>query len=95
MGTTTTIEEVEFRVRSETPTKQLGAAIAHAIYDGKAVRIKAVGHGAIGQSGKAIAVAEGHAAKQALHLKTNFGFFTTQMPSGQEFCGLVMRVVRS
>jgi stage V sporulation protein SpoVS len=93
MGTSVDDEKI-FRVRSSTPTKDLGAAIAHAVYDGKAVVLRAVGHGATGQAGKGIAVAEGHAAKQAIHLKSNFGFFTTKMPDGKDFCGLVIRVVR-
>lgn len=83
-----------FRVGTNTPTKELGAAIAHAIYDGKNVVIRAVGHGAIGQAGKGIAVAEGHAATQAVRMRTNFGFFTTTMPDGKEVSGLVMKVVR-
>jgi stage V sporulation protein S len=83
-----------FRVGTNTATKPLGAAIAHAIYDGKEVLIRAVGHGAIGQAGKGIAVAEGHAAKQAIRLRTNFGFFTTTMDDVGEVSGLVMKVVR-
>ncbi|MFJ1700355.1 stage V sporulation protein S [Streptomyces sp. NPDC088252] len=93
MGTDNGNERV-FRVGTNTPTKELGAAIAHAIYDGKDVVIRAVGHGAIGQAGKGIAVAEGHAAKQAVRLKTNFGFFTTTMPDEKEVSGLLMRVGR-
>jgi stage V sporulation protein S len=85
---------VVFRVSSNTPTKELGAAIARAIEDGKTVEIRAVGHGAIGQAGKGIAVAEGHAAKQAIRLKTNFGFFTTTMPDDKEVSGLLHRVTR-
>ncbi|MFD4858474.1 stage V sporulation protein S [Streptomyces atratus] len=93
MGTDNGNEKV-FRVGTNTPTKELGSAIAHAIYDGKDVVIRAVGHGAIGQAGKGIAVAEGHAAKQAVRLKTNFGFFTTTMPDKKEVSGLLMRVGR-
>jgi stage V sporulation protein S len=93
MGTDNGDEKV-FRVGSNTPTKDLGAAIAHAVMDGKTVIIRAVGHGAIGQAGKGIAVAEGNAARQAVRLKTNFGFFTTEMPDKKEVSGLLMKVVR-
>lgn len=93
MGTDNGNETI-FRVGTNTPTKELGSAIAHAIYGGKDVVIRAVGHGAIGQAGKGVAVAEGHAAKQAVRLKTNFGFFTTTMPDKKEVSGLLMRVVR-
>ncbi|MFH9606813.1 stage V sporulation protein S [Streptomyces sp. NPDC017448] len=86
--------ETTFRVGSSTPTRELGSAIAHAIYGGRTVLIRAVGHGAIGQAGKGVAVAEGHAAKQAIRMKTNFGFFTTVMPDQKEVSGLLMRVVR-
>lgn len=87
-------EEKIFRVGSNTPTKDLGAAIAHAVMDGKTVIIRAVGHGAIGQAGKGIAVAEGNAARSAVRLRTNFGFFTTSMPDKKEVSGLLMKVVR-
>lgn len=93
MGTDNGPEKI-FRVGTNTPTKELGAAIAHAIYDGKHVVIRAVGHGAIGQAGKGIAVAEGHAAQQAVRMRTNFGFFTTVMPDGKEVSGLLMKIVR-
>ncbi|MFI0265690.1 stage V sporulation protein S [Streptomyces luteogriseus] len=93
MGTDNGDEKI-FRVSSNTPTKDLGAAIAHAILDNKTVCIRAVGHGAIGQAGKGIAVAEGHVARHAVRLKTNFGFFTTPMPDKKEVSGLLMRVVR-
>lgn len=93
MGTDKGTEKI-FRVGTNTPTKELGAAVAHAIYDGMDVVIRAVGHGAIGQAGKGVAVAESHAASQAVRMKTNFGFFTTVMPDGKEVSGLLMRVVR-
>lgn len=86
--------EVIFRVSANTATKPLGAAIAHAIYDGKEPLIRAVGHGAIGQAGKGIAVAEVHAARQAIRMKTNFYFFTTTMDDVGEVSGLEMKVVR-
>lgn len=93
MGNDNGTEKI-FRVGSNTPTKELGAAIAHAIYDGQKVVIRAVGHAAIGQAGKGIAVAESHATSQTIRMKTNFGFFTTIMPDGKEVSGLLMRVVR-
>jgi stage V sporulation protein S len=93
MGTDNGDEKI-FRVGSNTPTKDLGAAIAHAILDGKTVIIRAVGHGAIGQACKGIAVAEGNAARQVVKLKTNFGFFTTSMPDKNEVSGVLMKVVR-
>lgn len=94
MGTSNGDNENVFRVSSNSPTKELGAAIARTIEDGKTVVIRAVGHGAIGQAAKGIAVAEGHAAKQTMRLKTNFGFFTTVMPDQKEVSGLLMRVSR-
>ncbi|MFE6739765.1 stage V sporulation protein S [Streptomyces tubercidicus] len=93
MGIDSSNEKI-FRVSTHTPTKELGAAIAHAIYDGKSVVIRAVGAGAVGQAGKGIAVAESHAAKQAVRMKTNFGFFTTTMPDKKEVSGLLMRIGR-
>lgn len=88
----TQVEKV-FRVRSTTSCKQLGSAIAHAIYDGHSVALKAIGHGPLGQASKGVAIAEGHAAQQLIRLKSNFGWFTTEI-GGEETCGVVIRVVR-
>lgn len=82
-----------FRVSSNSPTKELGAAIAQTIYADQAVSLRAIGHGAIGQAAKGVAVAEQLAARQGVRMKTNFHFETAGMPDGKEVSLIIMRIV--
>ena len=92
METTTSEKERVFRVKAGTPTTDLGAAIAPAIYDGEAVLLKSIGHGAAGQAVKGAAVAESLIGQRALHVKSNFMFFNTTMPDGEVWCGITIRM---
>lgn len=60
------------------------SSVANAIYkyiteENKKVELQAVGAGAINQSVKAIATAQGHLATQGIDIATKFGFDTVQI----------------
>lgn len=54
--------EVELRVAGSTATKELAAAIASHIREGRNVTLVAIGHHAVGQAVKAVPILNGHLA---------------------------------
>lgn len=62
------------RVAAGTSTKDLGAAISHAIYDNGRPILRAVGAGAVNQAVKGIAQAAQFAAGRGLSLACRPGF---------------------
>ena len=59
---------------------KLGSAIAHSVYDGIHVELRAIGAGAISQAVKAIAVARGYVAPMGIDLLTRVGFTDVDLP---------------
>lgn len=53
-------DTIVFRVRSSTPSTDLGSAIAHAVMGGRKVEMRAVGAGAVNQAIKAIPIAKSY-----------------------------------
>lgn len=73
----------------------LAAAVSHAVYDGKRVTLRAVGHGAIGQAVKAVAVARGYVGPRGLDLSIRPGFAEIEMPDKSIVTALVLKVIVS
>lgn len=55
-----------FRVSADTDTKKLGGAIATGLKQKRDLRLSAVGAGAVNQAVKAVAIARGYLAVEAL-----------------------------
>ena len=83
------------RVSAKTSVPNLAAAVSHAVYDGKRVTLRAVGHGAIGQAVKAVAVARGYVGPRGLDLSIRPGFAEIEMPNHEIVTALVLKVIVS
>jgi stage V sporulation protein S len=87
--------EKVFRVKSTTAPLDLGSAIAHAIYDGKHVVLRAVGAGAVNQAVKSIPVAQSFVASYGIDLVQRISFFHGKPRDGDtstELVGITIRV---
>ena len=76
-------EEPFLRVSAGSNPQSVAAAIAHAIYDTKNVKLRAIGAGAVNQAVKAIAIARGYVAPRGLDLVCKPGFATVDSRDGQ------------
>ena len=85
-------DELLLKVRGSSNTHDLAAAISHGVYDSRKVTLRAVGAGAVNQSIKAIAVAQGLVGNRGLVLSVRPGFVTVQMPDGP-VSGITMRII--
>jgi stage V sporulation protein S len=76
-------EEPFLRVGAGSNPQSVASAIAHAIYDNRVVKLRAVGAGAVNQSCKAMAIARGYVAPRGLDLTFKIGFTTIESRDGQ------------
>jgi stage V sporulation protein S len=87
-------EEPFLRVGAGSNPQSVASAIAHAIYDNRVVKLRAVGAGAVNQSCKALAIARGYVAPRGLDLTFKVGFATIESREGQ-ISALVFTVTAS
>jgi stage V sporulation protein S len=87
-------EEPFLRVSASSNAQSLASAIAHAIYDSRQVKLRAVGAGAVNQAVKAIAIARGYVAPRGLDLVDKPGFTTIDSRDG-EISAIVFTVTAS
>lgn len=82
--TTSELPEPEgyLRVSASSNPQSVASAIAHAIYDTRHVKLRAVGAGAVNQAVKAIAIARGYVAPRGLDLVCKPGFTTIESRDG-------------
>lgn len=71
------------RVSASSNAQSLASAIAHAIYDNRQVKLRAVGAGAVNQAVKSIAIARGYVAPRGLDLTCKPGFTTISSRDGE------------
>jgi stage V sporulation protein S len=76
-------EEPFLRVSAGSNPQSVASAIAHAIYENRSVKMRAVGAGAVNQSCKAMAIARGYVAPRGLDLTFKIGFTTIESRDGQ------------
>ena len=76
-------EEPFLRVSAGSNPQSVASAIAHAIYEKKEVKMRAVGAGAVNQAVKAIAIARGYVAPRGMDLSCIPGFTTIQCRDGE------------
>lgn len=77
-----TVEDF-LRVSASSNAQSLASAIAHAIYDNRQVKLRAVGAGAVNQAVKALAIARGYVAPRGLDLTCKPGFTTIESRDGE------------
>ena len=76
--------DTELRVASKTPTQELASAISHALYDGKRLRLRAIGAGAVNQAVKGMIIASGYVSQRGLSLSFRPGFLNVRMEGETE-----------
>ena len=80
---TPSTEEPFLRVSAGSNPQLVASAIAHALYDTRQVKLRAVGAGAVNQAVKAIAIAAGFVAPRGLNLTCRPGFTTIESRDGE------------
>ena len=70
------------RVGAGSNTKSVASAIAHAVYEQRTVKIRAIGAGAVNQAVKSIAIARGYVAPRGFDLNCTPGFATVPSRDG-------------
>jgi stage V sporulation protein S len=76
-------EEPFLRVSASSNPQSVASAIAHAIYDNKQVKLRAVGAGAVNQAVKALAISRGYVAPRGMDLVFKVGFATIESRDGE------------
>lgn len=76
-------EESLLRVSGGSNPQSVASAIAHAIYENRSVKLRAVGAGAVNQAVKATAIARGYVAPRGLDLTMKPGFTTIESRDGE------------
>lgn len=84
--------KIVFRVRAISVPTSLASAIAHGIYDGKDVYVRAIGAGAVNQAIKAITIAQGYVASRGMVLSFRPGFVTVNR-DGEEVTAMQFHVI--
>ena len=87
-------EEPFLRVGAGSNPQSVASAVAHAIYDNRTVKLRAVGAGAVNQAVKAIAIARGYVAPRGLDLTCKPGFATIESRDG-EISAIVFAITAS
>jgi stage V sporulation protein S len=85
-------EDNILRVRAGSNPQNVASSIAHAIYDSKPVKLRAVGAGAVNQAIKAVAIARGYVAPRGINLSVIPGFQTVTGEEG-EISAIVLSIV--
>ena len=80
---TVSTEEPFLRVSAGSNPQGLASAIAHSLYETRAVKLRAVGAGAVNQAVKAMAIARGYVAPRGLDLTCKPGFTTIESRDGE------------
>lgn len=75
-------EETLLRVKGSSNASALASAVAHAVYEGKDVSLRAIGAGAVNQAIKALAIAQSFVGSRGFSLSFRPGFTTVTMPEG-------------
>ena len=85
-------EQEPLRVGAGSNPQSVASAVAHAIYDKREVKIRAVGAGAVNQAVKAIAIARGYTAPRGIDLVCIPGFASIKSHDG-EISAIVFQVI--
>jgi stage V sporulation protein S len=86
------MEDTVLRVKGSSSATALGSAIAHGVYNGKKIVLRAIGAAANNQAVKAVAIAGGLVAPRGYILSMRPGFIDVTMPDG-EITGMVFKIL--
>lgn len=85
-------DDAVLRVSANSAPQAVAAAIAKSISDShKYPVLRAIGHGAVGQAVKALAIARGYVAPRGTDLAFVVGFDTIENAEGKEISAMVFR----
>ena len=90
-----TPEECVLKVAGNQSTTSLASMIAHAIYEGQNVTLRAIGASAISQAMKAVAGANGYTAPRGLILSVRPAFVDLKGNKGDDMVGMAFAVLVS
>ena len=76
-------EDQPLRVSAGSNPQSVASAIAHAVYEYKTVKIRAVGAGSVNQAVKGIAIARGYVAPRGYDLVCKPGFTSIESRDGE------------
>lgn len=85
-------EENVLRVSAGSNPQSVASAIAHAIYEFRTCKVRAVGAGAVNQATKAIAIASGYTAPRGIRIAVIPGFSTITSHDG-DISAIVLTVI--
>lgn len=81
------------RVKSSSSPQSVAAALSHAIYDSRPVKLRAIGAGAVNQAVKACAIARGYVAPRGIDLSFKPGFDTLHMDDGEDISAVTFSII--
>jgi stage V sporulation protein S len=79
-------------VSASSPVGKLGSAIAHSVYGGIHIELRAIGAGAVNQACKAVAVARRYIEPQAMDILVRIGFADVDLPD-KEVTALTFEII--
>lgn len=85
-------EDEYLRVGGGSNPQSVASAIAHALYENKEVKLRAIGASSVNQMVKACAIARGYVAPRGMDLTCRPGFTTVQSRDG-EISAMIMHVI--
>ena len=87
-------EDTILRVGSSSPPQAVAQSISKCISESNQFpALRAIGHGAVGQAVKAIAIARGYVAPRGIDLAVVVGFDTVENSDGKEISAMVFKTV--
>lgn len=75
-------DETVLWVKGSSSPTALASTIAHGIYDGKKITLRAIGAAAVNQTVKAVAIAQSYVGARGFVLSMRPGFTDVTMPEG-------------
>jgi stage V sporulation protein S len=86
------MEETLLRVKGSSSSTSLASVIAHGVYEGKKVSMRAIGAAAVNQAMKAVAIAQSYVGAKGMRIMVIPGFTDVQMDDGI-VTALVFRII--
>lgn len=87
------VQEPFLKVGAGSNAQSVASAIAHALYENREVKLRAIGAGAVNQAVKAMAIARGYVAPRGLDLTCRPGFATIESRDGTTISAMIFMVV--
>lgn len=70
------------RVKGSSSAPSLASVIAHGVYEGKSISLRAIGAAAVNQAMKAVAIAQSYVGAKGMRLMVIPGFTDVEMDDG-------------